>query len=67
MIEERQQLHAAEPPDFSGWTTSRIQFLLTEYETNLGSVRSLFGRRHPDTLMYERWVEAMKKELGCRK
>jgi len=60
------QLHAVEPPDFSDWSTSRIQFLLTEYETNVGSVRSLFGRRHPDTRMYEKWIDAMNKELAKR-
>jgi len=40
--------------------------LLTEYETNVGSVRSLFGRRHPDTRMYEKWIDAMNKELAKR-
>jgi predicted alpha/beta hydrolase family esterase len=60
------ETHAVKPPDFSGWTTSRLQFLLRDYETNLGSVRTLFGRAHPDTRTYEQWIEAMREELGKR-
>jgi hypothetical protein len=66
MTNEQPQQHAVKPPDFSGWTTARLQFLLRDYEANLASVRTLFGRAHPDTRTYEKWIGAMQEELAKR-
>jgi hypothetical protein len=51
------------PPDFSGWGTNRIKFLLAEYRGNLPPMRALYGRKAEEVATLQLWVEAMEKEL----
>jgi hypothetical protein len=54
------------PPDFSGWTTARIRFLLAEYRGNLPAMRTLYGRKAEEAETLQAWVDAMEKELRKR-
>jgi hypothetical protein len=53
-------------PDFSGWQTSRIKFLLPDYQSSIGICAKLYGHNHPETVMYRQWVAAMEAELKKR-
>jgi hypothetical protein len=53
----------ADIPDFREWTTYRLERLQLEYESDLRSVRILYGKRHPDILLYEKWIAAIQQEL----
>jgi hypothetical protein len=49
---------------FSGWTTSRIKFLLDEYRQALKSAYLLKCR--DDIELYSRWIRGMEAELEIR-
>lgn len=51
---------------FTEWPTKHLVALLPEYEQTLEQVRKDRGSNHPETLMYTRWVKAMKEELALR-
>jgi hypothetical protein len=53
-------------PDFRDWTTYRLERLQLEYESDLRSLRILHGKRHPETLLYEKWLAAITQELDKR-
>jgi hypothetical protein len=53
-------------PDFSQWTTRRLSFILEDYKSSLSSCRTLMGRGHPESLIYEKWVNALQEELDKR-
>jgi hypothetical protein len=55
-----------QPPDFKAWTTNRIKSLLDSYKSDLSSCKILLGKQHEETLVYEKWVEAMENELARR-
>jgi hypothetical protein len=53
-------------PDFSRWATKRLQFMHQEYKESLDSIKLLHGKNHPEYLLYQRWVDAIKEELDKR-
>lgn len=54
------------PPNFEGWTTSRIRFLLIDYKDTIRTLAPC--RQNRDIFqMYYTWIRALEKELAKRK
>jgi hypothetical protein len=53
-------------PDFRDWPRSRLLMLLEEYRYDLGSIRTLFGKKHAEYELYSAWIKAMEDELTRR-
>jgi hypothetical protein len=51
------------PPDFAGWSTSRIKFLLIDYKDTLPAMRTLYGKHAEEPETLQLWIDAMEKEL----
>jgi hypothetical protein len=54
-------------PDFRSWPRRRLEFLLEEYQADLASSSRELGLRHPNTILYMEWIDAMREELGKRR
>jgi hypothetical protein len=53
-------------PDFSAWTTYRLERLQLEYESDLRSLRILRSKGDPEITLYEKWLAAITQELDKR-
>lgn len=56
----------SEVPDFRGWLSSRLIFLLREYATVLGANAAGRPLSSAERKLYEAWVSAMQAELERR-
>lgn len=57
-------------PDFASWPTSRLQFMLHEYEDASASIRALYGhtkQAEEEEALYRSWMKAIEAELAKRK
>jgi hypothetical protein len=52
--------------DLSGWRTTRLQFLLSDYETALDSLERLQPGRRKEIWLYWQWIKAIREELSNR-
>lgn len=60
-------MNKGEPaPNFTAWTTLRLQSLLDSYRSDLSSCKILLGKEHVETQTYQTWVNAMEEELAKR-
>jgi hypothetical protein len=55
-----------EPPEFRFWPSRRLEFLLEEYQAELAHSSRKLGLRHPNTILYMKWIDAMREELARR-
>lgn len=57
---------STEPPDFRDWREAHLQLLLADYRESLKSIKILYGKRHPEYLLYCTWIKAIEEELRRR-
>jgi hypothetical protein len=53
-------------PDFSLWTTYKLERLQLYYEDDLRSIRIMRGMNDPEIQLYEKWIAAIIQELDKR-
>jgi hypothetical protein len=51
-------------PDFSGWATSRLKFILADYQLALQTANR--KRYFAEIRLYDSWVRAMEAEIKKR-
>jgi hypothetical protein len=51
-------------PDFSGWATDRLKFMLADYRLALQAANR--NRNFAEIRLYDSWVRAMEAELKKR-
>jgi hypothetical protein len=51
-------------PDFSGWTTGRLKFILADYQLALQAANR--NRSFSEIRLYDSWVRALEAELKKR-
>jgi len=55
-----------EMPDFSRWNRNRLQILLEDYRGSLGPIATLYGKKHSEYALYQKWIKAIEEELHRR-
>jgi hypothetical protein len=56
-------------PDFTKWSTRRLEVLLDDYRESLAGIRVLYGvgpQRDKESALYQKWCTAIEAELDRR-